>query len=118
MWEECTQEESQLVSREEKMGEDDDQALTTHANKGRKKREDRPHIRPKIFKNNNRSQRDYTNIRCFACDEKGNFAKDYPKNKGSTMTNNKMHHAHIVEEDEPERKRTKEDSSSDEEYVL
>ena len=32
--------------------------------------------------------------------------------------NKKRHHAHIAEEDELERKRTREDSSSDEEYVL
>ena len=31
--EECTQEESRLVSREEKMGVDDDQALDAHAKK-------------------------------------------------------------------------------------
>ena len=38
LWEECTQEEARLVSREEKMGVDDDQALTTHANKNIRKR--------------------------------------------------------------------------------
>ena len=38
--------------------------------------------------------------------------------KGSTRKNKKRHYAHTVEEDEPERKRIKEDSPSDEEYVL
>ena len=46
LWEECTQEESQLVSREQNMEVDDDQYLTTHAKKNRRKREDHPHIRP------------------------------------------------------------------------
>ena len=45
LWEECTQEESRLVSREQNMEVDDDQYLTTHAKKNRRKREDHPHIR-------------------------------------------------------------------------
>ena len=49
LWEECTQEEAQLVSREEKMGVNDDQALAAHTKKDRSKREDQPHKRPKRF---------------------------------------------------------------------
>ena len=55
LWEECTQEEAQLVSREEKMGVDDDQPLTAHTKKDRSKEEDHPHRRAKRFKKNHRS---------------------------------------------------------------
>ena len=100
------------------MGVDDDQALAAHAKKDRSYREDQPQRRPKRFQKNHRSKRDISNLRCFACDEKGHFAKYSPKNKESTRANKRRHHAHIVVEDQLERKRTKEDSSSDEEYVL
>ena len=100
------------------MGADDYQALTAHQKKDRSKGEDHPHKTSKRFQKN-RSQRDYSNLRCFTCDEKGHFAKHYPRNKGSTRTNKKKrHHAHTAEDDEPISKGTSEDSSSDEEYVL
>ena len=119
LWEECTQEEARLVSREEKMGASDDQALTTQAKKNEGKREDHFHRRPKKFQKNHRPRRDYTNSRCFTCDEKGHFSRDCPRNKGSSKANKKKrHHAHTAEGDEPASKRTREDSSSDEEYVL
>jgi hypothetical protein len=35
LWEDCTQEESRLVAREEKLG-NDDQALAVHARKGKR----------------------------------------------------------------------------------
>ena len=101
------------------MGEYDDQSLTVHAKKDRSKRENHPHKRPKIFQMNHRSQRDYSNLRCFTCDEKRHFAKDCPRNKGSTKAKKKKrHHANIVEHDKPTNKRTREYSSTDEEYVL
>ena len=99
LWEECTQEESRLVAN-------DDQALTTHAKKDRSKREDHPHISPKIFQKNHRPQRDKSNLRCFTCDEKGHFAKDHPRNKGSPKANKKKrHHAHTTKDDEPTNKK-------------
>ena len=39
LWEECTQEEAILVVREEKLGDDEDQALAAHARKGKSKKE-------------------------------------------------------------------------------
>ena len=42
LWEECTQEEARLIRIEEKMGEYDNQALTTHA-KEEKDHEDEDH---------------------------------------------------------------------------
>ena len=74
LWEECTQEEARLVSREEKMEASDDQALTAYAKKDRSK-EDQPHKRPKRFQKNHRSKRDYSNLRCYTYDEKDHFSR-------------------------------------------
>ena len=58
------------------------------------------------------------------CDERGHFAKDYPKNKVHSHKkkgNKRRHHAHVAEDDEPSKKRTRyesEDSSSEDEYVV
>ena len=41
LWEDCTQEEARLEAREEKLGEDENQALATHARKGKNKMEGR-----------------------------------------------------------------------------
>ena len=42
LWEDCTQEEARLEAREEKLGNEENQALTVHARKGKNKVEDRP----------------------------------------------------------------------------
>ena len=113
--EECTQEEARLVAREEKMGANDDQALTIHAKNDRSKRKDQPHKRLERFQKNHRSKRDYCSFRCYTCDEKCHFARDCPRNKGCSRINKiRKHHAHLAEQDEPERKRIRKYSSSDE----
>ena len=100
----------------------DDQALTTHSKKSRIDYHTSKHSHQKD--NPKRSTRDLSKFRCYTCDEKGRFAKDYPRNKGGSHKkkgNKRRHHAHTAEDDEPLRKRVKEeneDSSSDEEYVL
>ena len=38
LWEECTQEEARLITREENMGEIEDQALTIHTKNNYKKK--------------------------------------------------------------------------------
>ena len=105
LWEECTQEEARLLSREENMGDNDDQALIAHAKKDRRKREDQTHKRHKRFHNNHRSKHDFSPLRCYTCDEKRCFARDCPRNKGSSRINKRRkHHAHLAEEDEPKEK--------------
>ena len=97
LWEECTQEEARLVSREEKMGASDDQALISQENKNEGNMEEHSHRRPKKFQKNHRPRRDYTNIRCYTSDEIDHFTRDCPKNKGSSNERKrKMHHAHIT----------------------
>ena len=119
--EECIQEEDQLITREENMGEIKYQAVTTLTRKKENHhhnyREDHHHKRQKKF-------RKYpSNIRCYTYDEKGHYSGNYPKNKGflNNELNKKIHHAHTIEDDEPTNERfreEKEDSSIDEEYLL
>ena len=42
LWEDCTQEEARLEAREEKLGDEENQALATHARRGKNKVDDRP----------------------------------------------------------------------------
>jgi hypothetical protein len=91
----------------------EDQALAAHNRKGKNKKE---HSLPKKFK---MGQRDNSKIRCYCCQELGHFVRDCPlimeiKNKKGS----KRHQAHTVEDDEPPKKVTKQDESSDEDYVL
>ena len=99
----------------------EDQALIAHSKKSRRK----PHYsKRKDSHLRENSRRDISKLRCYTCDERGHFAKDYPKNKGHSHKkkgNKRRHHAHAAEDDEPSRKRSgyeSEDSSSEDEYVL
>ena len=93
----------------------EDQALTAHSKKERRK----------PFKGkSSHSKRDLSRFRCYTCDEKGHFAKDCPKSKNHShkkKSNKRRHHAHAAEDHEPSRKRSRyesEYSSSEDEYVL
>ena len=93
LWEECTQEEARVITKEEKMGSIVDQALIVHSKRNHRKKEDHHHNkRQKEF------IRDPSNIICYTCDEKGHYSRDCPRNKCSFN------------------KEEKEYSSSDEEY--
>ena len=76
------------------------------------------HSHPRIFYKN------LPKFRCFTCDGRGHYARDFPKNKNVSHKkkgNKKRHHSHAAEDDELSKKIIKQDnddSSSDEEYVL
>ena len=105
LWEEFSQEEARIAAREEKMGSED-QALTTHSKKSRR----RPHYSKG---KDSHLRKDISKLRCYTCDEIGHFAKYYPKNKShphKNKGNKRRHHAHAAEDDEPSKKRSRYES--------
>ena len=92
----------------------EDQALTVHSKKPRRSSH---HPRGKSFHKDN-TRKYFSRIRCYTCDEKGNYAREFPRNKGGSDKNNEKikQHSHTIEDDDPPRKRVKQES--DEEYVL
>ena len=64
LWEECSQEEARIASREENMGIED-QALTVHSKS--RKRKSHGSIGKHFHKDNTR--RDVSRIICYTCDE-------------------------------------------------
>ena len=109
LWEECSQEEARIAAREEKMGSED-QALTVRSKAHSKKSKRRPHFSKG---KDSHPRRDVSKLRCYTCDELGNFAKDCPKNKGHSQKkkgNKRRHHAHAAEDDEPSKKRSRYES--------
>ena len=84
----------------------EDQALTVHSKKGRRN----PHYsKGKNSYNKDNNRKGLSRLRCYTCDEKGHFAKYYPKNKVHSHKkkgNKRRHHAHAVKDDEPTKKRT------------
>jgi len=116
LWEDYAQEEVRLATREEKLSDDEDQALAAHFRKGKKVKENHP--QEKKLPNFQKGKRDYSKLKCFCCDMSGHLVRDCPLIKEvKERKKGKIHHAHIVEDDELVFKREiKEDS--DEEYVL
>ena len=102
----------------------EDQALTVHSKKSRRDNHHHQGKHSHQKDNSVRTNKDLSKLRCYTCDERGHFARNCPMNKSGSekKKNHKIrHHAHIVEDNEPSRKRIKQesdDSSSDEKYVL
>ena len=99
----------------------EDQALIVQS---KKSRSNHHRSRYSHHRNNSRKPRDRSKYIFYTCDERGNFARDCPKNKSSSHKNKgnkRRHHAHAAEDDEASTKRSRQvsdDSLSDEEYVL
>ena len=107
LWEECTQEEARLITREEKMGAIEDQALTAHTRRNYRKKENHHHNKRKDnhHKRQKKFWRDPSNIRCYTCDENGHFTSDCPKNKDSFNEKKKINHVHTAKDNEQTNKK-------------
>ena len=82
------------------------QALTVHFEKG--SRENHHHQGKHSHQKNNFMRRDPSKLRCYTCDEIGNFARNCPMNKNGSKKkrdSKRRHHAHTVEDDDTPRKR-------------
>ena len=116
LWEECTQEEARLEAREEKLGNEENQALTVHARKGKNKVEDCP---PRKFqKYQKKRQRDNSTIQCFSCQKVGHIARNCPMVRDQIKNErNKRHHANAIGDEELSQKKEW-NNNSDDEYSL
>ena len=89
----------------------EDEALIVHSKKNRRSNY---HSKGKI----SHSRKDLNTIRCYTCDEKGQISKFCPNKRNLRKKGNqRRHHAHAAEDDEPSTKRNRQvsgDSSSDE----
>jgi hypothetical protein len=99
IWEDCSQEESRLISKSQKNNDNENKALDSQVKK-RKEREEGSPKKPK----KPCQRKDASNIRCYNYKEMGHYAAHCPLKyeKGK-----KKHHAHIEYVEE-----------KDEEYVL
>ena len=70
---ESVQEEEMIASREEKLNDNKDQALTAHT-KGKRKSHFHPH-KTQGFK---RPKRDLSNFECFTCEKLGHISINFP----------------------------------------
>ena len=91
----------------------EDQALTVHSKSHSKSTKRRSqHFRGKNSHKDN-TRKDLSRIRCYTCDEKGHYARESPRNKNVSHKkkgNDRIHHAHAAEDDEPSKKKTRYES--------
>jgi hypothetical protein len=125
LWEECIQEETRVANREALLAKDDDQALATHTKGGRKKPyfQKKTHKEPqqsnkfnykeshprRFQKRGQRKERNYSSIQCYHCDKMGHIAKFCLARREEYKRKHKRLHAHVVEDEEPPAKMTREE---------
>ena len=82
-WEECVQEEGRIVNIEEKINDNEDQALATHTKNGRIKRKSQgtSSIRLPDFKKNKKPRRDYSSFNLYSCHKMGHISRHCPLKK-------------------------------------
>jgi len=102
LWEECAQEEVRMAAREEKLGDDEDQELTSHTRKGKGKKGSHSLKKSQM---SHKRKRDLSQIRCFSCQRMAHMTRFCPHTKDQGKKGKfKRHHAHAAEDDEPTQK--------------
>ena len=83
LWEECVQEEGRIENREEKLNEDEDQALVSHTKNRRIKRNDRgsPPRKSQESQIGKKPRKDYSSFECYACHKLGHITRHCPRKK-------------------------------------
>ena len=75
IWEECVQEEGRIINREEKLNDNEDQALATHTKNGIFKRKSQG-LSPKRLPNSKKKSRmDYTSFECYSCHKMAHISR-------------------------------------------
>ena len=94
LWIYCTQEEARLISKMQKMNDEENQALASHVNKGKgKKVTKNTDRRPKLENKN-----DMSKIRNYNYNKLGHYARNCTQ---ENKRGKRKHHAHMVDHDEP-----------------
>ena len=109
-----------VENREEKLNDNEDQALTVHAKNGRNKRKSQgsPSRRPPYFKIGKKPKKDYSSFEFYSYHKMGHIAINCPLKKYQFKKKNRKYHANAVEENESYNERVREDGESSEEYIL
>ena len=81
------QEEERIAAREEKLNENEDQALAVHT-KGKNKRKIYDHP-PKKAQGYKKSKKDFLNYECFTCHKMVHIAINYPMKEEQVKKKNK-----------------------------
>ena len=120
LWEECLQEEGRISNKEERLNDNEYQALVTHSKNERNKRKSQgsPSRRPPDFKRGKRPRNDYSSFECYSCHKMGHIARNFPLKKDRFKKKNQKYHAHAAEENESDKERARENEDSTKEYVL
>ena len=107
---------SKVEASEEKLGNEENQALIVHVRKGKNKVEDHP---PKKFqKYQKKKQMNNSTIRCFNYQKVGHIARNCPLVTNQIKNErNKRNHANATEDREPSQKKER-NNNSDDEYSL
>ena len=100
-----------MEAREEKLSDNEDQALATNVEKRKGKRkfrsqkEDHSPKKSKKFQKSQKNKKDPSNVKCYGCQKFGHYLRDCPLLKEVQGKVNKRHHAHSTKEEEPIRKK-------------
>ena len=99
--EECVQEEERIAVKEEKLNDNEDQALATHTKgKNKRKSHDHPPRRTQGFQKKKRVKRDFSSFECFTCQKMGHISKNCPLKVEQFKKWNKRFQAHAAKDDD------------------